>query len=156
LSHSTSCFCVRYFKDRVSWNYLPRLALNHDLPDLCLLSSKDYRSESLAPGSFWLTSKRQLWAFLLNSVFGEAMLLAWHSPWWLTGKCCKTRSVFVFEGRSAYSHISISAEITVERMSLISMRNAKKRHLQCVTWTEWFWSWAIWRERKEKGRILGR
>jgi hypothetical protein len=32
-------------------NYLPRLALNDDPPDLCLLSSWDYRRELLAPGT---------------------------------------------------------------------------------------------------------
>jgi hypothetical protein len=31
-------------------NYLPRLALNFDPPDLCLPSSLDYRCEPLAPG----------------------------------------------------------------------------------------------------------
>jgi hypothetical protein len=31
-------------------NYLPGLALNHSLPDLCLLSSQDYRREPLVPG----------------------------------------------------------------------------------------------------------
>jgi hypothetical protein len=31
-------------------NYLPRLALNRDPPDLCLLSSWDYRREPPAPG----------------------------------------------------------------------------------------------------------
>jgi hypothetical protein len=37
-SHSTSPSGVRYFQDRVL-NYLPRLASNHDPPDLCLLGS---------------------------------------------------------------------------------------------------------------------
>jgi hypothetical protein len=32
-------------------NYLPRLALNHNPPDLCLLSSWDYRHEPLVPSS---------------------------------------------------------------------------------------------------------
>jgi hypothetical protein len=31
-------------------NYLLGLALNHDPPDLCLLSSWDYRCELLGPG----------------------------------------------------------------------------------------------------------
>jgi hypothetical protein len=30
-------------------NYLPRLALNHDPPDLSFLSSYDYRCEQLLP-----------------------------------------------------------------------------------------------------------
>jgi hypothetical protein len=29
--------------------YLPELASNHDPPDLCLLSSQDYRREALLP-----------------------------------------------------------------------------------------------------------
>jgi hypothetical protein len=32
-------------------NYLLRLALNCDPPDLCFLSSLDYRCEPLVPGS---------------------------------------------------------------------------------------------------------
>jgi hypothetical protein len=32
-------------------NYLPGLALNHDPPDLCLLSSWDDRRELLVPGA---------------------------------------------------------------------------------------------------------
>jgi hypothetical protein len=39
-----------FFLNRVSQNYLPRLALNLDPPDLCLLSSYDYRREPPAPG----------------------------------------------------------------------------------------------------------
>jgi hypothetical protein len=35
-----------FFRDRVSRTILPGLALNHDPPDLCLLSSKDYRRET--------------------------------------------------------------------------------------------------------------
>jgi hypothetical protein len=33
-----------------SLNYLPELASNHDSPDLCLLSSWDYRREARMPG----------------------------------------------------------------------------------------------------------
>jgi hypothetical protein len=43
-------FLWRVFHDRVSQNYLPRLASNCDPPDLCLLSSWDYRSEPPMPG----------------------------------------------------------------------------------------------------------
>jgi hypothetical protein len=32
-------------------DYLPRLTSNRGPPDLCLLSSKDYRRELLAPGN---------------------------------------------------------------------------------------------------------
>jgi hypothetical protein len=39
LSHSTSSILWRIFRDRISQNYLPRLALNHSPPDLCLPSS---------------------------------------------------------------------------------------------------------------------
>jgi hypothetical protein len=38
-SPSTSLIFVKGFWDKVSQNYLPRLASNHDPPDLCLLSS---------------------------------------------------------------------------------------------------------------------
>jgi hypothetical protein len=48
LSHSTSPIFVKvYFRDRILQNYLPRLTSNHDAPDLCLLSSWDYRCEPL-------------------------------------------------------------------------------------------------------------
>jgi hypothetical protein len=36
---SPALFLWRVFRDRVSRSYLPRLALNLDPPDLCLLSS---------------------------------------------------------------------------------------------------------------------
>jgi hypothetical protein len=52
LSHSTSPFCVRYFLNRVSQTYLPRLTSNCNPPDLYLLSSLDYRHEPPVPG--WL------------------------------------------------------------------------------------------------------
>jgi hypothetical protein len=39
LSHSTSPFCNFFFQDRVSRTIYQGLALNHDPPDLCLLSS---------------------------------------------------------------------------------------------------------------------
>jgi hypothetical protein len=40
LSHSTSpVFCKGFFRDRVSWNYLPGLAWNRDPSDLYLLRS---------------------------------------------------------------------------------------------------------------------
>jgi hypothetical protein len=45
LSHSAGplfiylFFCEGFFRDRVSQNYVPKLALNCDPPDLCLLSS---------------------------------------------------------------------------------------------------------------------
>jgi hypothetical protein len=51
LSHSTSLFCEGYFLRQGLKNYLPGLALNLDPPDLCLLSSWDYRREPPAPSS---------------------------------------------------------------------------------------------------------
>jgi hypothetical protein len=38
-------FCSGYF-GMGSWKYLPGLTSNHDPPDLCLLSSLDYRCEA--------------------------------------------------------------------------------------------------------------
>jgi hypothetical protein len=51
----TALFC-----DRLT-NYLPRRALNHDPPDLCLLSSQDYRRELPRPApniNFCITNSR--------------------------------------------------------------------------------------------------
>jgi hypothetical protein len=39
LSYSTSLFLWRVFWDRISWNYLPGLALNRNPSDLYLLTS---------------------------------------------------------------------------------------------------------------------
>jgi hypothetical protein len=49
LSHTSSPFCSGYFGDGVL-NYLRRLALNHDLPNLSLPSSWNYRCGPLALG----------------------------------------------------------------------------------------------------------
>jgi hypothetical protein len=49
LSHSTSPIFVKVFLKYGLENYLLRLASNHDLPDLCLLSSWDYRREPPTP-----------------------------------------------------------------------------------------------------------
>jgi hypothetical protein len=50
LSHSTSPFlCVWYFRDRLLQTICPGLALYCD-PELCFLSSWDYRCEPLALG----------------------------------------------------------------------------------------------------------
>jgi hypothetical protein len=50
LSHSTSPFLWRVFFLRLGpVDYLPGLASNHDLPDLCFWSRLDYKCEPLAP-----------------------------------------------------------------------------------------------------------
>jgi hypothetical protein len=51
-------FCVRYFRDRVSVNYLPEVASSSDLPYLFLLSSWHYRRQPQAPGSSFVFSDR--------------------------------------------------------------------------------------------------
>jgi hypothetical protein len=45
-------------------NHLPGLASNHDPPDLCLLSSQDYRQQPLAPGCVWVLCEECPWIFL--------------------------------------------------------------------------------------------
>jgi hypothetical protein len=50
LSPTSSPFCSGYFGDGNLENYLPRLALNHDPPDLSLPSGQDYRCEPSVPG----------------------------------------------------------------------------------------------------------
>jgi hypothetical protein len=49
LSHSTSPIFVKFFSGQGVVNYLPGLASNHNLSDLCLPSSQDYRREPLHP-----------------------------------------------------------------------------------------------------------
>jgi hypothetical protein len=49
LSHSTSPFLWRIFF-KIGSHYLPKLVSNHNLPNLCLLSSWDHRREPPAPG----------------------------------------------------------------------------------------------------------
>jgi hypothetical protein len=50
LSHPTSpIFVMGIFKIGYM-SYLPKLALNHNPPDLCLLSSWDYRRDPPVPG----------------------------------------------------------------------------------------------------------
>jgi hypothetical protein len=49
-------FLVTGFFEIGSLNYFPGLALNRDPPDLCLLSSWDYRRGSLVPDSFSYSS----------------------------------------------------------------------------------------------------
>jgi hypothetical protein len=49
-------------------NYLPGLVLNHDSPDLCLLSSWDYRREPLCPvvtSSCHFTAEQPSWVLYL-------------------------------------------------------------------------------------------
>jgi hypothetical protein len=50
LSHSASPVLYWVFQDRVSRTICLWLASNHNPPDLCLLSSQDYRREPPVPG----------------------------------------------------------------------------------------------------------
>jgi hypothetical protein len=45
---------VLVFLKQVLMNYFPKLASNHDSPDCCLLSSKDYRHEPQVPSLGYL------------------------------------------------------------------------------------------------------
>jgi hypothetical protein len=54
LGHSTSPIFVKGFSRDGLTNYLARLDLNHDPPNLCLLSSQDYRREPLVLGQYFL------------------------------------------------------------------------------------------------------
>jgi hypothetical protein len=49
LSHSTNPIFVKGFSRYGFMNYLPWLAWNRDPPDLCHLSSSDYRCEPPVP-----------------------------------------------------------------------------------------------------------
>jgi hypothetical protein len=55
-------------------NHLPGLALNHDLPDLCLLSSQDYPDAPPAPGdpiySLWNALPHDEW-FMHTTTFNH-------------------------------------------------------------------------------------
>jgi hypothetical protein len=68
-------------------NYLPWLSLNHDPPDLCLLSSQDYRHEPPAPSllyeSLLFNRFRQFvyfypWTLFFKSGYYRLPLLAFH------------------------------------------------------------------------------
>jgi hypothetical protein len=65
-------FVIFFFQNRVLWTILPRLPSNCDPPDLCLLSSWDYRHESLAPGPIPLlmTIQSCLFVCLFIAVLG--------------------------------------------------------------------------------------
>jgi hypothetical protein len=52
-SHTSSPFYSSYFEDGGLTNYLPRLASNHDLSDLNLPCSYDYRCEPLVPSQIF-------------------------------------------------------------------------------------------------------
>jgi hypothetical protein len=55
----------------VLWNYFPGLASNWDPPDLCLLSSYDYRHEPSMPGFYYayrlLSFLRYPWSVVLSA-----------------------------------------------------------------------------------------
>jgi hypothetical protein len=60
-------FCVGYFPDKVLWTICLGLALKHDPPDLCLLSSLDYRREPQVPGFSLITVKH--WVHVKMKIF---------------------------------------------------------------------------------------
>jgi hypothetical protein len=64
-------------------NFLPRMALNHNPPDLCLLSSQDYRHEPPEPDSaaffFFLSfSFITLWPDSMQEVISIFLHLLMH------------------------------------------------------------------------------
>jgi hypothetical protein len=82
MSHPTRPFCVEFFQDRFS-NYFPRLASNRDPPDLCLLSSWDYRSEPPVPGCLPFLIKIPVplgWGSTLKTSFNLYYILKTTSP----------------------------------------------------------------------------
>jgi hypothetical protein len=66
---------------------LPGLASNHDPPDLCLLSSQDYRREPLVPGhvlifSYYIfTMDLVLYPLLVMFLLLSLSFCSW--VWWL-------------------------------------------------------------------------
>jgi hypothetical protein len=68
LSHSTSPVFVKGFLRWGLLNYLPGLALYSDPPDLCLLSSQDYRCEHQHPAYNKIFKERtKRWEELIDS-----------------------------------------------------------------------------------------
>jgi hypothetical protein len=65
LSHTSCPFCSGYFGDEGLMNYLPRLASDHNPPDLSLPNCYSYRHEPLVPyfsNNFWCSS----WSIFRN------------------------------------------------------------------------------------------
>jgi hypothetical protein len=78
------CVCVRVFWNRVSQKYLPGLASNHNPPDLCLLSSQDYRHKPLAPS-------QNIFKFVLWFIFWPVSYL---QMCWLVSKYVWISQIF--------------------------------------------------------------
>jgi hypothetical protein len=65
-------------------NYLPELASNCDPPDLCFLSSKNYRYETLAPSSLLITDLFRVFIYFISFIHVCIQLLGHYSPLPLT------------------------------------------------------------------------
>jgi hypothetical protein len=73
-------FCIGHFWDRAYW-ILPGLAVNFNLPDLCLLSTQEYRNETLAPGPMSSSSLISTYYFYSNNkIIFLSLQLNYFSP----------------------------------------------------------------------------
>jgi hypothetical protein len=86
------------FWDRVLKNCLPRMASNHDPPDLYLLSKQDYRRESLAPSHIWILDASVICSGKMALTHGPLAvrhLLFWPGPHLSLHPCQRYLTLFL-------------------------------------------------------------